>query len=235
MAALDAVLGTRYEAATSASHTLTTTSAAASGTRIILLAGWTTAPTASHLTSVSGGGLTWVVDRNDDDEGNFFGTAMASAYAASGLASSTVLTMNFDDAGTGQVASAAASFTGMVTGASGYVDLTVAPSPAITAAWSSGTMAATQSDVLVATIYGDNTRTSTTDAPATELVDFNGGGGFNSLTAAYRIVTAGSYTLTGSWDTTPIDWQLVGVGYKATATQPGDDPPLGFSGRGAGW
>lgn len=214
MAALDATLGTRYDATGGTSPTLTTSAAAAAGTRIILFAGWTTGPVAAHMTSVTGGGLTWVVDRNDDDEVNFFGTGIASADAPSGLASSTVITMNFDGSAA-QVASAAASFTGVATGASGYVDVTVAPASATTAAWSSGAMVTTQDDVLVVAVYGDNTRTSTTTGPATELFDFNGGGGFNCMTVAYQIVTtAGSTTISGTWDTTPIDWQAVGVGYE---------------------
>lgn len=233
---LNANLGTNYEAGAAGSHTLTTTSAAAQATRVMVFAGWTTGPVASHLTSVSGGSLAWVVDRVDSDEANFFGAGIASAYAPAGLPSGTVITMNFDDATTAQTASAAASFFGVAVGASGYVDVTAAPVPQTSANWSTGTMVATQADLLVTTVYGDNERSSTTNAPATELFDFNGGTGLNSMTGAYQVVNAGSYALTGVWSLS-VDWQSVAVGYKASerAVLPGDDPPPGILGRGAGW
>jgi hypothetical protein len=84
--------GTANSDTSASTLAVTTTGAIASGAKIILVAGWRTATT---LSSVAGGSLTWVIDRQQVDGGAARHYAFISANAPSGLASSTAITLTF--------------------------------------------------------------------------------------------------------------------------------------------
>src|SRR6266545_4424507 len=98
--AFDKNLGTKSENAKGTKATLTTTAAAAAGSRVFVIVKWNHA--SRMLSSVSGGGLTWTIDRQAKDTSNFHG-AIASAAAPAGLAAGTasVTTANANGLGLG--------------------------------------------------------------------------------------------------------------------------------------
>lgn len=74
-----------------------TSGAVAAGSRIVLVAGWRTATT---LSSVAGGSLTWVIDRQQVDGSAARHYAFISAHAPAGLASGTTITLTLSGATT---------------------------------------------------------------------------------------------------------------------------------------
>jgi hypothetical protein len=94
--AFDASLGgTAFTTGTSTTAAHTTTAAAAAGSRIIVCVG-DFSPTVT-VSSVSGGGLTWVKDAQDSTttSGHSARGAVFSADAPSGLASGTTITATY--------------------------------------------------------------------------------------------------------------------------------------------
>lgn len=217
--AFDAQLGSNQVAATATTITLTTANTVASGGFIVLLVGnfITGTPVVS---SVSGGGLTWAVDKTVKN--SQLGIGLASAQAPAGLASGTVLTATYSATTTSRGISGV-SFTGIAT--STPVDATASATPATGTAWNGGGVVTTNAnDVVVGAAMGDAGAgtTSTPGAGWTEVPttagDFNSGASGDSWTLVYQIVAAtGTYTPSGTWLASQTTNGGVGVAYKAAA------------------
>ena len=192
-ATLDANLGTKAQAA-SATASIVTAAAAAAGSLLVFGVGYFTGGggTASVTTT---GGLTWTASSRTQS-GSLNGYVFY-AYAPSGLASGTTLTWTMSTS-TGDWLIGAASFLGMETtptllGTNGAA--------ATNTAWSSGSIAAGEVNLGVVMAFedGSGTATSTTTAPATELIDFNNAGQTEAFTLGYDLASASTATLAGSW------------------------------------
>jgi hypothetical protein len=210
--AFDKNLGTHPENAGGANIKLTTTAAAAAHSRVIVFVDWNNA--SRTLTSVSGGGLTWAVDRQVKDTSNYH-AAIASADAPSGLPSGTVITASFS-AGTTHGLIAAASFTGIAP--TSAVDVANSATQSGVAAWSAGVTTTNANDLVVGFSTIDANATSTPTAPNTELHDFGDANYFGWATSAYRIESSvGAKTVNGTWSraTGSTANSTVVVAYKA--------------------
>jgi len=194
--AFDKNLGTKTDNANSATMTLTTSGAAAANSRVFLFISWT--HSTRTLTSVSGGGLTWTVDRQQKAAGNNSRVAIASAPAPAGLANGTVLTATFS----GPVVHgliAAASFTGIAT--TSPVDVTGSATASGTA-WSASAATTNANDLVLGFTTIDANATSTPTAPNIEINDFGVTSYYGWATTVYRIEsTTGTKTVNGTWST----------------------------------
>jgi hypothetical protein len=181
--AFDQQLAKNETAVGGTTQTLTTGNAVASGGFITLLVGWFGA---GSLSSVTGGSLTWSIDKTIANGSVHI--ALVSAQAAAGLASAT----------TPDWLIGGASFLGMET----TPTLLATNGAAATAsAWSSGSIAAGETNLGVVMAFedGSGTATSTSTAPLTELIDFNNAGQAEAFTYAYDLASASTATLAGSW------------------------------------
>jgi hypothetical protein len=190
----DKSLGTKTENVNSATMTLTTSGAAVAGARVILFVSWT--HSTRTLISVSGGGLTWTIDRQQKATGNNARVAVASAAAPSGLASGVVLTATFSGpVGHGLIA--AASFKGIA--ASAAVDAT-GSATATGTAWTASVTTTNANDLVIGFSTIDANATSTAAAPNTEIHDFGNVSYYGWATSVYRIEsTTGAKTTNGTW------------------------------------
>lgn len=215
--ALDASLGTATNIAASTTVALTTSSAVAAGGFIVLEVSWFDPVT---LNSVSGGSLTWAVDK----QGSQFSenSALVSAQAPAGLASSTAITATFSGTARARGISGI-SFTGVAS--SSALDTTSGPTGVTPAAtgWASASTAILAGSVLVAVCFAEVGATSTPTAGSTEAFDYTDSG--NSHTMAYRIESsAGSYTVAGTWSS-GAESVTNAAAYKAAAASGGGEPP----------
>jgi hypothetical protein len=194
--AFDKSLGTKTENVNGATMTLTTTGAAVSGSRVILFVSWT--HSTRTLTGVTGGGLTWSIDRQQKAAGNNGRVAIASAAAPSGLGSGVVLTATFS----GPVSHgliAAASFTGIAT--TSPVDASASATGTGTG-WTASVTTANADDLVIGFSTIDANATSTAAAPNTEIHDFGNVSYYGWATSVYRIeTTSGAKTVNGTWST----------------------------------
>lgn len=186
--------------------------AAAAGTRIILDACWFSASVT--ISSVSGGGLTWVVDVQGTASGSRR-VGVVSADCPAGLAAGTVITVTFSAATTDR-GLGASSWTGMRTGASGY--LGIAPGVVASAAgtaWSTGARTISAGSLLLGVAHQDNTSMSSTPGTGvTELRDVAIAGTSDCWTSGYRIEAAGgSFTVNGTWSATTSGTSIAYVEY----------------------
>lgn len=228
--ALDANLGTNQLTASGTSITLTTAAAAAAGSRVILMIGYFSGGT---VTSVSGGGLTWVEDMESTAASP--GLAVYSADAPSGLAVSTVLTVTFDAAVSGRKVTGA-SFTGLAGGSSGYLSGT----PPATDTASGGTAWATPSHtpadadaLLISLVFLDIfvACTATVTSPALELHDLQQGTA-SMMVTGYRIVSSiASYSIAGTFSAAGNTHRHGIVAYKAAGAGGGGSAEVGFNRR----
>jgi hypothetical protein len=200
---------------------VTTSAAAASGSRIFLFI-WDYDP-AAVCTGASGGGLTWVVDHT----GNFSADGgthvwILSADAPSGLASSTVITPAWStgvDFGPGM---AVHSWTGLATGASGYVDATSTEKNDFLESWTGNNIVTTTADTL---IFGFSvgpaaSQTHTAVTNWDERHDWFGEGNNRCAIVSRVVSAAGTYNPAGTWNIT-VDFQSnVGIAYKIGSTGP---------------
>lgn len=212
--AADAVLGGNGVASTSATIAFTTTSAVATGGFIVLEVSWYAS--AVTLNSVSGGGLSWTIDKQGASTTDANAkVAIVSAQAPSGLASGTTITATLSATSIDRTISGA-SFTGVAT--STPVDGTpTGPTNGTTTAWATASSTLAAGSMLVGANYntGFTTPTSTPTSPSLEVVDRGDTDG-NSATMAYRIEAApGSYTVAGAWTATAGAHVTVGVAYLA--------------------
>ena len=196
--ATDANLGSNTS--TSAMPSLVTALAASSASRIFFFAvyysdtGFVTGMTA-------GGGLTWDVAGSHKHPDNGWRLTILTADAPSGLAQTTTLTST--NAGVVEGAVAAYSFTGMVTGDTGYLTGTPTGSDGYDQNWTSGNVTTTDADALVLCLHsgpGAATQSTTITAPPLELLDVGvAGDGHAHLSASYQIVSAtGTYSVSGA-------------------------------------
>jgi hypothetical protein len=190
---------------------LTTTSAVASNGFIVLGIGWF--GSTFLVSGVSGGGLSWSVDKQGVTSS--IGTALVSAQAPSGLASSTTITVTF----TGSVdvpTIGGTSFTGVAT--SSPVDGTpLGPTEVTTAAWSSGSYTIAAGSVIVATNWTEGVVTGNTPtAPSVEAWDVVTSDS-DATVLEYNIQASdGSYTVEGTWNAAHKN-QNVAVAYLAAS------------------
>lgn len=169
------------------------------------------------LSSVSGGGLTWTIDKQGVSSGlQNVGCAVVSAQAPAGLASGTVITATYSGATVGRGISGS-SFTGVAT--SSPVDVTSGPTDFTgTTAWTTGSTTIAAGSLLIAVAHCSTTNdTSTITSPSIEAQDFGGGAGTFGQTVGYRIELAGgSFTVAGAWSASE-QGTVVAVAYKAAA------------------
>jgi hypothetical protein len=192
---LDAALGTGKAHSTS-SLTITTTSAVAAGSVIVVgFAGFLATP--ANTMSISGGSLTWSTAAGPYTSGSLK-MHLFYAFAASGLASSTVLTCSVT--GTNDLMAAAIAFAGVDT--SGTVTATNG-SGATNTAWSSGNLLANSGDGMVGFCFedGSGTATSSPTAPGVEFADFNDATQTEAFTGVYKLSVAGTDVIAGTWST----------------------------------
>ena len=222
--ALDANLGTLNQDSSSTTIALTTTNAVAAGATILL--GITSFETSGTLTGVSGGGLTWSIDKQGRPASNSQFQAIVSAYAPSGLASSTVITATWNAA---QIARniGGTSFTGIKT--SSPVDGTPTGPTLVegAAGWSTPSYTIQAGSMIFAVCFSENTALgSTPTGPSLEAWEINNAGGPYGSVANYRIESsAGSYTVAGTWGATA-NHSNVAVAYLAGAVA---NPTFGLS------
>jgi hypothetical protein len=209
--ALDTPLGGTVNdtAATTLVHT--TTAAVASSGFIVL---GVTCAAASSLTSVTGGGLTWTIDKTNNTTGAL-DSYIVSAQAPSGLATSTALTANYS-ASTAARGIGGASFTGVAT--STPVDTTLGPKQqAAVTAWVTDAVTIQAGSVLINFNATDGGALSSVTSPSVEDVDVNAGAAAFGIWLGHRIEpSAGAYTIGGTY-ATAIDVTLLQVAYKTGA------------------
>ncbi len=195
--AFDQNLGAKSENASGKKATLTTSAAAAPGSRVFVFVNWKNA--SRTLATVTGGGLTWTIDRQAKDARNYHG-AIASASAPTGLPVGTVITANFS-ASVAKGLIAATSFTGIASGSP--LDASGSNVQAGAAGWTAS-VTTTNADDLVLGWSGINAQaTSTPTAPNLEIHDFGNSGYLVSATSVYRIEsTTGAKTVSGAWSQT---------------------------------
>lgn len=176
----------------------TTNQNVASGGFIVLDVGWGDAT--KTLSSVSGGGLTWAIDKQGVAANGSNGCAASvSAQAPSGLASGTTITATYSAATVGR-AIGGTSFTGVAT--STPLDTSSGPTDyASTTAWTTASTTIAAGSVLIGISHCTNTNdTSTITAGSTEAQDFGGGAGTFGQTVGYRIqAVGGAFTVAGTW------------------------------------
>jgi hypothetical protein len=175
----------------------TTTATVAVGGFIVVDVTWGSKTIA--LSSVSGGGLTWTIDKQGASSiAALVSCAKVSAQAPAGLASGTVITATYASTTVGRGISGS-SYTGVAT--SSPVDTTSGPTDYnLTTAWTSASTTIAAGSLLTAVAHGDVTNdTSTITSPSIEAQDFGVPGGF-CQTVGYRIEAAGgAFTVAGTW------------------------------------
>lgn len=216
-------LGGEFASDTSGATAAFTTTVAAAANTLIVVAVSNLTSTAPQLASVSGGGLTWSVDKTVAG-GSASGTSIASAQAPSGLASGTTITATFTGTPAGARSIMGMSFTGIKTASA--VGVTDGHSNALGTAWTTDSMTISPGSVIVAMAMNTtNLFTSTPTAPAVEASDF-GSGGF-SQTTVYLIDggSGGATTVAGTWSTAA-NSETVAVEYLAAPAVPSPPPPV---------
>ena len=210
-------LGTNYSAASSSTIALTTTGAVASGGFIVLGVYWFTYNNVT-LNSVSGGSLTWTVDKQFQSGGSV-NAALVSAQAPSGLASSTSITATFSSSIPTFKGICGASWTGVATPT--VIDGTPGTSSGSAAAWTAGSISTSNAnDLVVGACTGDasGSFSSTPTGGWTENNDFSDSTDGDSGTQVYQIVSStGAYNPGGTWSTS-VSFSGVSVAYQAAAT-----------------
>lgn len=194
--------------------TLTTTAAVPSGALVVVCVGWGNT-VARTLSSISGGGLSWSVDKQQAFSGALeWGFAVASAQAPAGLASSTVLSTTFSGAILGSLI-AGSYTTGLQT--SSVVDVSDGAGGS-SDPWDTTATTTTVADTLViGGCFRNGNNTNTPSGGASELHDFVLVAEDWAQCTEYKILSAiGSASLTGTWTTAAgvPDWSAAFVAYK---------------------
>lgn len=210
-----ATLGSSGIDSTATTIPLTTTQAVAAGALIVIPVGW--GDPAQTLTSVTGGGLTWTIDKQGNATNGSAGCgAIVSAQAPAGLASGTVLTANYSGTVVGR-AICGFSLLGCPTSSpvdttSGHTDYTG------TTAWTTASTTIAAGSILIGSSHCTTTNdTSTPTSPSLELFDFGGGAGTFGQTVCYRIqASGGGFTVAGTWSGSE-QGTVIAVAYKAAA------------------
>jgi hypothetical protein len=228
-ATFDANLG-NVAPATGATATLTTSSAAAAGSTVVIATGGSGTVT---VTGIDVGGTAATFARGQTNTGR---AELWFAYMPAGLASSSAIVVTFSASMT-RPAVAAISFLGFTSAVA--VNQTTSASQFNATAWSSGATATTTiADAAVVGlgwITGVGS-TSTPEGTYTEAHDFQGGSGLATMTVIYKTVAAtAAYTASGTWLAAAgaDNVSLVAV-FASPAVPPGPRPtfnPIPFMGR----
>jgi hypothetical protein len=173
---------------------MTTSAAATVNTRVFVFVVWTNA--SRVLNSVTGGGLTWTIDRQVKNAANYH-VAMASAYAPSGLPTKTAITATFSGS-VNHGDMAAVSFSGIAPNSA--VDAAATSVDSGFAGWSATTTTTNANDLVLGFSTVDAVTTNTPTAPNIEIHDINNVNFYSSAASEYQIVsTAGAKTVSGTW------------------------------------
>ena len=213
-----ATLGTVNSAGDSGTVVLTTTAAVSSNAFIVL--GVMAYEGTTTLSSVSGGGLTWSVDKTQIAGTSAIGLGIASAQAPSGLASSTAITFTFSDAAGGPRVAGGFSLFGVKT--TSPLDGTPPASVrTTTAAWATNSMTVEAGSVLVALQFAENTDTSNTPtSPALQAWELLVPAGPFSMRMDYDVrSSAGSASIAGTMGAASVAGNIV-VAYLAAEEIP---------------
>jgi hypothetical protein len=202
-------LGTQAESGVTSSS-LNTGAAVASGAMIVALVH--NFNSAAETLSMSGGSLTWT-QAHTLTSGSLR-LSLFYAFAPSGLASGTTLTVTASVGGSNDMTWCVASYLGVDT--SGTV-VAFNAAAASTAAWSSGSVAGNSGNALIGGAGGDGTlRTSTPDAGNNERIDFNSATTSGSITLVDKLSISGTDSLDGDWSGT-LSHIGIGVAFKPAA------------------
>lgn len=215
--------GTNGNDSTSTTISVNTSQTIASGAFIVVCVAWFDPFEVATLSSVSGGSLSWSIDKQGSSGVTFDPEeAIASAQAPSGLASGTTITATLSASISGNTSEiGVSSFLGVKT--SSPVDGTpIGPvnNGGATDLWTTGNYTLSAGSLMVgAANCGDNFTNAMTDG--TEL--YEAASSFTKLFAAYRIeASAGSYALAGDMSAVG-QCDAIAVGYLAAAA---DTPAL---------
>lgn len=175
--------------------TMSTTAVVASGAVIVLLAGRFNSTNSTM--AASGGSLTWSTAHNVTS--GSIRVYLFYAFAPSGLASSTTLTITHSGGGSADCIIGAYSLLGVDT--SGTV-VAFNGAGASTAGWSSGSVSGNSGNALVGGAFVDNgsVSSSTPTAPAVERIDKNVAGQSETLTLVDKLSISGSDSVAGTWN-----------------------------------
>lgn len=210
--ALDQLLGSLTASGSSTLMNFTTTVAAPAGTRIVCFVTWVSATAVP--TTITGGGLTWTVDAQGGPTTDNKRCAIISADCPAGLASGTVIQVNFSAAATAR-SMGGASFTNCKGGSSGHVQGVISGN--VIAGGSAWTTAAASfsADGLAVGLVSASTatnRTSVAVAPSVELFDLSPATGFDQA-AGYRTGSSGTAVVAGTWSGAVTEGIALGVVY----------------------
>jgi hypothetical protein len=207
--ALGVALGTNQQKASGSTLALTTTNTVTAGETIILAFGWWN-PGGPTIASASGGGLTWRVDLTGTAGSANLHAGWVSAYAPSGLASSTAITVTLTGSVAGDLSVIGYSLTGVAS--TSHLGLSGVTSSAAGTTWSSGSRAVGAGSILVAAAYEEGAGgNSSSTPPSTHLGAVNISGSSTLLVAAARIEAGDTpIATTGTWDASA---SASGVGY----------------------
>lgn len=161
----------------------------------------------------TGGGLSWSLGHSMTT-GNI-GIYLFYAFAPAGLASATSIGVN-GSVGSNDYTACAASYLGVKT-SSPVTGINGATGPG--APWTSGAVDLNNGDLLIGGAGGDGTlRTSTTDPPGNERIEFNSGTTSGSITLADKQISAdGPDSLDGDWSGA-LTYVGLGVGFSPAAS-----------------
>lgn len=227
-----AQVGVPVSVATGVATIAITTNVTVASNGLIVIAAASDNP-ATLLSSVSGGGLTWTVDKSAASTVSLDVVGLASAPAVAGLASGTTITATFDLAGTSKMIGGL-SLVGADLTAS-RVDGTPNANDTSGTSWTTLSYTIAAGSVLVAGAEYDLNRSATATSPsikAWEVLEATGG---NALAQAYRIEpSAGSYVVAGTWVSglAGSGQENIAVAYKAAAAA-GGSPQQTLIGVGA--
>lgn len=189
---------------------VTTTAAIAPGARVIVFAGQ--ADRTISITGVSGGGLTWTVDKQQTNAAAIFNfSAICSAHAPSGLASGTTITVTFSGT-TFERLMGVMSLLGVHT--TTPIDTTAGNENGTdNASWSSGNVSIAAGSCLITGAYSE-TSNGSTPSSGNETLELVNGDTY-TLAAHYQIRRlAGSYANSGTFGVAH-KWAVASVAYKA--------------------
>jgi hypothetical protein len=191
--------GTNFNNSTTTTITVDTTSAIAVGGFIVVSIGWFDPSNVAPLSTLSGGGLSWTIDKQGRLAGGGFGPseAIISAQAPAGLASGTTLTGTFAASMGNQTCEiGVSSFLGVKTSSPVDGTPTGPTNNASGATWVTSSYSIAAGSVLYAAANCGDTPTNTQTA-GTEAYEVHST--FTGLWGSYRIESsAGSYTLGGN-------------------------------------
>lgn len=197
--------------------TMSTTAAVASGAHIYLAAGRFNFTNSTM--SCSGGSLTWTEDKTVVSSN--IRTSIFRAYAASGLSSSTTLTVTHTGGGTADCIIGAYSLLGVAQGSPTATN----SNSGVLAGWDGGSVTAGSGDVLIGGAFVDTSivSSSTPTSPAVERIDKNVSGQAETLVIEDKINVSGTDSTAGTWNNAGT-WAAVSASYAAAAS--GALPPF---------